>query len=251
MEAPAYDPDENRRINVRNLNCISEYSIRLADVVETVLEDGDFPLLLGGDCSILLGPALALRRSKRAGLVYIDGHTDFFLPEHSRSGAAAGMDLALVTGWGPSTLTNIEGFERYWAAQDVAVLGNRDPEEAPTTRDFPSMRDAGFHYRSLADMRAVGIEAAAGAAIDALAGASEGYWIHFDVDVIDSNLMPAVDSPQEDGLSWAESEALLRALLQNNAVGMQVTVYDPERDAGLSAGRSLVAMLKASVGSMF
>lgn len=46
-----------------------------------VLDAGDVPIVLGGDCSILLGNLLALRRRGRHGLLFIDGHADFYQPE--------------------------------------------------------------------------------------------------------------------------------------------------------------------------
>lgn len=57
---------------------------------------GDFPLLFGGDCSLLMGVGLALRSTEgRFALVHLDGNTDFRNPGNSDSCAAlAGEDLA-------------------------------------------------------------------------------------------------------------------------------------------------------------
>ncbi len=131
VEAPAYAADENRAINVRNVAAIANYSRGLADAVGGCLSRGEFPLVLGGDCSILLGNMLGLRRRGDPALIYIDGHTDFYLPEQSTSGGAAGMDLAFVTGWGPEALTNIEGLMPYVREERVAALGNRDFDRPP------------------------------------------------------------------------------------------------------------------------
>jgi hypothetical protein len=53
----------------------------LADQIEAILDNGEFPVVLGGDCSLLLGTALALRRRGRYGVLYIDGDADFYRPE--------------------------------------------------------------------------------------------------------------------------------------------------------------------------
>ena len=59
----------------------------------------------------------------------------------------------------------------------------------------------------------------------------EGFWIHLDADVLDDRIMPAVDSRQPDGLSYAELVELLETLLSSDlAVGAQVTIFDPELD---------------------
>lgn len=60
--------------------------------------------------------------------------------------------------------------------------------------------------------------------------------------------MPAVDSPQPDGLSWHEAEMMLRTALEGEAVGLQVTIYDPTRDPGLAAGRRLAALIASVLG---
>ena len=46
---------------------IAAYSVALADVAERVIDMGEFPVVLGGDCSIMLGCLLALRRHGRHG----------------------------------------------------------------------------------------------------------------------------------------------------------------------------------------
>ena len=82
---------------VLNAREVAAYAVALADAVGAVLEGGELPLVLGGDCSVLLGAALALRRRGGGGLLFLDGHADFYQPSAEPSGEAASMDLALVT----------------------------------------------------------------------------------------------------------------------------------------------------------
>lgn len=247
VEPPPYARDDGRRINIRNIAAIAHYSVRLADAVEDAVEAGLFPLVLGGDCSILIGSMLGLARRREAGLLYVDGHTDFYLPEQSGTGGAAGMDLALVTGWGPPALTDIEGRWPYVTTRRVAALANRDSEGAPPA-PIPDIAESGMAYRPLERLRAEGIEACVTSALDAIGADREGFWVHFDVDAIDSRLMPAVDSPQADGLSWEEAARVLATALKRRALGLQITIYDPSRDPDRSAGKALVAWLAEVLG---
>ena len=80
---------------------IADYAVNLADALEQIFEQGEFRVVLGGDCSILLGSLLALRWRGRYGLVFLDGLSDFWAPGEEAHGEAASMDLALVTGRGP------------------------------------------------------------------------------------------------------------------------------------------------------
>ena len=87
-------------------------------------------MVLGGDCSILIGTLLSLRRSGRYGLFFIDGHADFYQPQASTTGEVADMDLAIVSGRGPDILTNIDNLKPLVRDEDVVVFGYRDAEQS-------------------------------------------------------------------------------------------------------------------------
>ena len=213
---------------VRNASAIARFSRDLAGKVGELLEKGRFPLVMGGDCSILLGNMLALRRRGRFGLAFLDGHLDFRHPGNSEAvGAAAGEDLALVTGRGGEDLTNPEGLKPLVREEDVVALGER--ENDPETRD---VLDTEIAVLDLAAVRKVGLAEAARRAVDRFErNGLDGFWIHLDADVLDGEVMPAVDSPQPGGLSRNELIEMLRVLLASRlAAGMEVTIFDPDLD---------------------
>ena len=245
VDAPAYEPDEQRAINVRNADAIAGYSLELADAIGDALQIGAFPLVLGGDCSILLGSMIALKRRGRTKLFFVDGHSDFFVPEQSGTGGAAGMDLALVAGFGPELLSDIEGLKPYVALGDIAMLADRAVGAKPSPR-IPTAARSGMNYRSLAQLRRDGAAATARSSLDAIsASGAGGFWIHYDVDALNSEIMPAVDSPQADGLSFAEAEELIGAAIEHpHALGLQVTIFDPDLDPTGRLARDLSAHLQ-------
>ena len=77
-------------------------SAAIAARVRELLDAGECPVVLGGDCTLLLGVFQALPHS--SGLWFVDGHADFFDGESSPTGEAADMDLAILTGHGPPGL---------------------------------------------------------------------------------------------------------------------------------------------------
>ncbi|CAN5592901.1 hypothetical protein BH23BAC1_BH23BAC1_43120 [soil metagenome] len=89
--------DLDTESGVRNADKIQTYAKEQAKLLVPHSKEDNFLIILGGDCSILIGSALALRQVGAYGLFYLDGHTDFILPEGSETGGAAGMDLAIVT----------------------------------------------------------------------------------------------------------------------------------------------------------
>ena len=125
-----YDSRLDTVTGVLNPTGLRDYAHLLAAATGEVLDHGEIPIVLGGDCSILLGNLLALRRRGRHGLLFIDGHADFYQPAAEPRGEAASMDLALATGRGPSVLTDLEGRGPLVRDEDVAVFGRRDATEA-------------------------------------------------------------------------------------------------------------------------
>jgi len=242
--AAALDPSTG----VLNGAALEAFSLDLADRVGAVLREGRFPFVLGGDCSILLGSMLALRRRGRFGLVFIDGHLDFRHPGNSeRVGAAAGADLALVTGRGPGRLANIDGLGPLVRDDDAVALGER--EDYPEWRDI---HDTDITVLDLWEVRSRGVAEVALEAVEKMeASGVEGFWVHLDADVLDDAVMPAVDSRQPDGLGYAELMELLKPLLNSTlATGMQVTIFDPELDeGGKIAGEFTDALIEAFSGA--
>ena len=203
----------------------------LADAIEAVLDRGEFPVVLGGDCSILLGCTLATRRRGRAGLLFVDGHADFYQPEAEPFGEAASMDLALVTGRGPTVVTNLEGRRPLVRDEDVAALGRRDAEETEE-RGSQRIEDTAIEVIDLAALRKAGAEASMERVLRRLASPNlDGFWIHLDADALDDAVMPAVDYRIPDGLRWDELVAILRmAVASRKPLGIDVTIFNPKLD---------------------
>lgn len=248
VPAPAYGPERDAATGTLNAQKIAEWTPRLADAVQAVLDAGDFPLVLGGDCSIVLGAALALRRRGRYGLLFIDGHADFYQPEANPNGEAASMDLAFATGHGPPLLADLEGRGPLVREEDVFVFGFRDGDEQAEYGSQPL--PPAVRALDLAAVRRMGIHAAASAAVAHLAREGlDGFFIHLDADCLDDAVMPAVDYRLAGGLSTDEVVTVLRAALASGkAVGMEVTIYNPALDADGAAGRALADLLAAALG---
>ncbi|WP_415953624.1 arginase family protein [Streptomyces sp. KLOTTS4A1] len=226
---------------VFNAEAIASYTVRLADRIEHHLRAGDFPVVLGGDCSIQLGASLAMRRIGRYGLAAIDGSTDFRHPGNSEHvGAAGGEELALATGRGQADLTDIEGLRPYLGDTDVRLLGIRDDD--PQREELRGLR---IPNASVGEIRQWGPAEIAGATRQTLEIAElDGFWVHFDADSLDPSVMPAVDAPDPDGLLPEELVALLGTLAASGrCVGINVTIYDPDLDPDGTCGALLADLL--------
>jgi arginase len=242
IEAPTYDRKRDKVTHLLNPQGIHDYSLQLAEAVTFVLEENKFPLVLGGDCSILIGNLLALRRLGKYGLFFIDGHADFYQPEASPTGEVADMDLAIVSGRGPDILTNIDGLKPLVQDNNIILFGHRDAQEAKACGS-QNVRESNIFVLDLEEVRKMGLERAASIALDKLLNENlEGFWIHFDVDVLDDEVMPAVDYRMKGGMNFTELSKLLKIILKSGqAVGMDITIFNPTLDKGGGISRKLVS----------
>jgi arginase len=244
VQPPTFDPTRDPATGILNAAGIAAYSRRLADVVGDSLAREEFPVVLGGDCSILLGGLLALRRLDRPGLLFLDGQADFYQPEAEPKGEAASMDLALATGRGPALVTDLEGRLPLVRDQDVVLLGFRDAEDAAANGSQPL--PSNLLAIDLEQVRRSGASRSAERALAHL-GRPDGparFWIHLDADVLDDAIMPAVDYRMPGGLSWEELTTILRAACHApGAAGLEVTIYNPMLDPERSGARGLVRVL--------
>jgi arginase len=235
VEAPRYGT-EIHPSGIRNAEAIADYSRALADVVERIVLRGELAVVLGGDCSILLGNLLGARRAvEQLGLVFLDGHSDYFTPERSGTHGAAGMDLALAVGRGPGLLSALAPDGPLVEPGSVVHLGMREED--------PELRASGIPVLDLEEIDRRGPSPIAVEVLERL-DPLPGFWVHVDADVLDDTLMPAVDSRVPGGLSYEALVALLRPLLASpRALGIEVTVYDPDRDPEGTVGRAFTAAL--------
>jgi arginase len=244
MEASDVRDTETGLLRPREL---VEMATRLADVVDVVLASGSMPVVIGGDCSNVLGSMLALRRRGRYGLLYLDGHADFWHPTEDDLGEAASVDLALATGRGPELLTDLEGLKPLVRDEDVAILGYRSSiNDAYLGRH---VRDTQISVHELAEIRVEGLERSLAHALSIVtASPLDGFWLHFDVDVLDDSIMPAVDYREPGGFSWSEARSVIRAAAASGRmVGLQVTIYNPMLDEpGWPLANDIVELLAAA-----
>ncbi len=123
-----YDPNRDPKTLLKNAAAIKAFSLKLTQVVSGEIKR-NFPIMLGGDCSIIIGALLGLKQhGRRHGLFFIDGHLDFYQPQASTTGEVADMDLAIVIGRGPDIIADIDGLMPFVRDEDVVVFGYRDAE---------------------------------------------------------------------------------------------------------------------------
>jgi len=228
VEAPAYSMQLDEISKVRNADAIASYGKELATIIRGVIEENNIPLVIGGDCSVIIAAGIALKQKGNFGLFHLDGHTDYMWPEFSQTGGAAGMGLALVAGKGHDKLANIAGLKPYIDEENIFCVGNREYDPGYVQLSL----DSNMYYVDLITIRKKGSAAIANEFLNLVTQKKlDGFWIHFDVDALNDDIMPCVDSRTSDGLWYHELKEMLRPLLLSPwFTGMEITILDPTLD---------------------
>jgi arginase len=245
-----YDFTEQPGTRIRNGNSLRAFLLELSGAAQAELAAGRFPLVLGGDCSVMLGCLYALRRAGGSGLVHVDGHSDFFHPGNydtrARLGSAAGMDLALATGRGETLLTRWPGIVGPLVADEDAVqAGERDAEQPDWAQGYPDVQKTTITRFTIQQILRDGIPRTSARIIARLEERKlDRAWMHVDLDVLDERVMNAVDSPGAPGFDFAQLASLLGAVIASGRIaGMTVCIYDPDLDPKRRFPRSIVKCL--------
>lgn len=239
-----YTYERSPKTAVLNGSALRAFSDRLANTLRKIPTDKKFTLVLGGDCSILIGIMSALKSKGPYGLFFLDGHADFYEPEKSITGEAADMDLAIVTGRGPDMLTNIDDAKPYVYDENVVHLGQRDMDETLKygSQEIRSTKIKCFDLARLQQRGSIPISDELKAYVTKLK--VDGFWIHFDTDVIDDEQNPAVDYRLPGGLSFEQCEIMLKDLIRNYpTIGMSVTILNPNLDNDNRVAKRIVALI--------
>jgi arginase len=239
-----YKSKRDKETNCLNTIAIRDFSLMLSNAVSGTLDKERFAFVLGGDCSILLGIMPALKVKGTYGLIFLDAHADFYEPEKSVTGEVADMDLAIITGRGPEILTNINNLQPYTKDENVIHLGQRDWEE---TKKYGSqdIRETAIKCINLSDIENKGMNNIISEILQHMNSIEvDGFWIHFDTDVLSDEINPAVDYRLPGGLLFEQAEHLVRNLLLTGKItGISVTIFNPGLDESGHISKSLAETL--------
>lgn len=220
----------------------------LAERVTTVLAEGDFPLLLGGDHSMSIGSIAGVARwcrqqGKRLGVLWIDAHGDLNTPETTPSGNIHGMPLAIALGRGAPELTRLLEPPPMVEPADVVLVGVRslDPGERQLIQEL------GLRIYTMQDVDRRGIYAVAVEALQYLRNRIDHLHVSFDVDVLDPSVARGVGTPVPGGLSYREAHLLMETIAEHGgAQSLDVVEVNPildDRNMSATVAAEMVASL--------
>ena len=247
LERPTYEFGAQAGTRIRNGNTLRASSIQLSDRVRNILQRQRFPVVIGGDNSVLLGSLYGLRLAVGRGLVHLGGYTDFSHPNNYDTmkflGAAAGMELALASGRGEPLLTHwpVVGIPLADDA-DIIQVGERGAGSPGFMSSYGDFLRTEITQLTVQCVLADGVEIAAGQVVARLAARGlDKVWLFVDLDVLDQAVMSAVDTPGSPGFNYDQLSTFVDALRASGRIaGASFSIYDPDRDPGAQQAGRLV-----------
>jgi arginase len=177
------------------------------------LPEDAFPLILGGDHSIAMGSVTGGSRRQRTGLIWVDAHGDFNVPETSPTGNIHGMPLAALCGYGDRRLIDLAWPGAKIRPDDVVLIGVRDLDDGERSL----MREAGVTVYTMKEVDRLGLPRIAEATLGRLGGLPRLH-VSFDADALDPEIAPGVGTPVPGGLTFREAHLLMELLADSGRV---------------------------------
>lgn len=185
----------------------------MAATVREGLQDGLLTVGLEANCNVLLGMLAGLKyddegNARRVGLVFIDAHGDFNVPETTLSGMLGGMPVAVAAGHALHNVRTTSGLVEGLPMSDIVWGGVRDldPLEADRFREYEVQQFSVEDVRTLSP-NLVGL-------MDRLSANVDAIYVHIDMDVLDPAEVPGHDLRVKDGPTSEELAAAMTLMFK-------------------------------------
>jgi arginase len=190
------------------------------------IEEGYCPIFLGGDHSIAIGSVGGITARERAGVVWIDAHGDYNIPQTSPNGNIHGMPVAVLTGIGLPELVDSGRTGAKIRTTDIIYIGTRNLDYDERSL----LKKSAIKIFSMKDIDENGIAFTVRTALEALSHL-EKIHVSLDMDAIDPIFAPGVGTPDTGGLTYREAHLLMELLYESGKVcSMDIVEVNPVLD---------------------
>lgn len=239
------DPNAERPLdgNAKYLRETRWVCRRIESAVADALEEGAFPLVLGGDHSIAIGSVNGASKERDLGVLWIDAHGDFNTPETTPSGNIHGMPVAAMLGRG--VFGDMEWARTGVDERNIAMIGLRDIDEEERT----SIRESDVTAYTMSDIDSRGIVPVVEDALEAALDGVDRLHVSLDMDVLDPGEAPGVGTPVHGGITYREAHAAMELIAEADAcVSMEVVEVNPILDTHNRTAELAVDLVASGLG---
>ncbi|CAD2070476.1 arginase [Phocicoccus pinnipedialis] len=185
---------------LKNYDEVKDYSEALAKVTDASVQNGRFPLVIGGDHSLALGSITGIAKHyDNLGVIWFDAHGDLNTSETSPSGNIHGMILAELLGVGDKGLIDTYNEGPSLKTENVVLIGLRDLDDG----EKELIKKRNILAFTMSDVRALGLVEILDRTMKHLAHC-DGLHLSFDVDSLDPSEMIGTGTKVPGGMFIAE-----------------------------------------------
>ena len=230
-------------IGEKRIQTVANVCQRIYEEGRRAVESNAFAMFLGGDHSISIGSVKAAAKDspETLGIIWIDAHSDFNIPETSPTGNIHGMPVAVMCGEGPEPLTSV-GNGVHVLPENIVQIGIRDVDSEVAVR----VRNSNLNVFTMHEIDTIGMAEIATRTL-ALLSNCDRIHVSLDLDSLDPDEAPGVGTPVQGGLSYREAHLLAELLSDSGKVrSLDVVEVNPildERNKTASLAVELVASL--------
>lgn len=216
--------------NMKYLSQVADVNKNLAHLVYSSLKSDSFPFIIGGDHSLGLGSLTGVSKffGKDLAVIWVDAHGDINTPETSPTGNIHGMPLAAAMGLGHERLINLYFNGVKVKPENVYIVGARDLDEG----EIKLIEDHKLNLWTSEDIQKKGMDAVVEELKSALkASGVNNVHLSFDIDSLDSALVPGTGTPVAQGPSLEEIKNLLSGIFSTKLIkSMDFVEFNPSID---------------------
>jgi len=219
----------NDHQKMKYLNTVTQVNTNLANNVYCSLMGQGFPFVIGGDHAIGMGSISgASKFFKELAVIWVDAHGDINTDETSPSGNIHGMPLAVAMNVGHPTLTNIYFEGQKVKPENVYIVGGRDIDPG----EFALADKLNLNMYTMDIIREKGLDNILVEIIEKINNSNvDGVHLSFDIDALDSSLVPGTGTPVENGFTMDEAKLIFTKFLDENFVSsMDFVELNPKID---------------------
>ncbi|MCX7337921.1 MAG: arginase [Alphaproteobacteria bacterium] len=226
---------------------VTDVATRLCDLVQTLIRNDYFPIIIGGDHSIAMGTWSGVKMASPAqdfGLLWFDAHMDAHTHETSFTQHPHGMPLAVLLGHGPKEWTHLGECSPKIHPHQIAQLGIRCFESKE--KKFLDQQQVKIFFQK--DLKTVGLEKAYRDAFQHITKATPFYGVSIDVDAFDPSEAPGTGTVEPDGIHLADLIPLIKGIAHDpNCLALEITEFNPDKDQDGITLDLVLALIKTAL----
>lgn len=244
-------PEGKSLPNLRYYEQVVDVNCRLYHQVKESLEQGHFPITLGGDHSVAAGSIAAVSKhyEKQGGIgvIWIDAHGDWNNEKSTLTGNMHGMPFSAVCGHGPDCMVDFGQGPAFVDVRRCVQIGGRDIDDLERQR----MKAAGITVFPINVIDKYGMGEIMSRALAVAGAGTAGIHLSFDVDAITPEAAPGTGTVVHSGLTVREAFLAVETLAESGKLlGMDMVEVNPILDERNKTGILASELIQSALGKV-